>query len=202
MISCLSLNAQNSIQAIALRNGDLLFGHAACGSLCQAIISVTPSYKGIPLSHVGIYAKINNKPMVIEAIGNGVVLTSLDSFFTRMHNMVLVGQPKVAKPIFRKQIVKYALLQIGTPYDVEFLMNNGKYYCSELVYDAYMAANNHIPYFELQPMNYKNKNSDVFNSEWVEYFRNINIEIPEGLPGCNPGALSLAPQLVIYTLLK
>ena len=31
--------------------------------------------------------------------------------------------------------------QVGAPYDEPFLLNNGKWYCSELLYEGYKAAN-------------------------------------------------------------
>ena len=40
---------------------------------------------------------------------------------------------------YRKYIPEnhFSLQQVGVPYDDEYLYDNGKYYCSELIYDAF-----------------------------------------------------------------
>ena len=50
-------------------------------------------------------------------------------------------------------------------------------------------------FFYLEPMTYK------FNDEtlpvWTEYFNNLNMSIPEGEPGINPGGISLSENINI-----
>lgn len=88
----------------------------------------------------------------------------------------------------------------GVAYDDEFLYDNGKYYCSELIYDALKYANNNKPVFKLFPMTFKKPGSDSYFPVWENYFRNLQMEIPEGQPGCNPGGLSRSKKIYIMGL--
>src|SRR5690606_2062329 len=87
--------------------------------------------------------------------------------------------------------------QLGVPYDNDFIYDNGKYYCSELIYDAFLFANGNQPFFELFPMTYKEPNSENLFPIWVKHFKKQNIEIPEGKPGCNPGGMSLDEKITL-----
>jgi len=46
-------------------------------------------------------------------------------------------------------------------------------------------------------MTYKKNGTNTFDPAWVEYFKNLGAEIPEGKPGCNPGGISLSEELEI-----
>lgn len=81
------------------------------------------------------------------------------------------------------QYVSNALRFVGEEYDASFLPDNGKHYCTELVYDAYVDDTVHR--FAASPMNFKNKEGE-FPSYWEKLFGAINSPIPQGLPGTNP----------------
>lgn len=105
---------------------------------------------------------------------------------------------------YRKLITKainFSLEQIGVPYDDEYVYDNGSYYCSELIYDAFKFANNGTPFFELQPMTYKEPGTNDYFPAWVEYYKSINADIPEGLPGCNPGGISTSNKIKVISTL-
>jgi len=86
------------------------------------------------------------------------------------------------------------------PYDDEYVYNNGAYYCSELIYDAFMFANNGTPFFRLFPMTYKQPGTNDYFPAWVEYYKQICKPIPEGQPGCNPGGISVSDTIEISPL--
>ena len=74
-----------------LKTGDLLFQDLDSSPLCDAIEKVTTGYKNLPISHIGIVLKLNNKTYVIEAY-DGVDTISIDKFLGRnKYN----GRPKV-----------------------------------------------------------------------------------------------------------
>jgi hypothetical protein len=75
------------------------------------------------------------------------------------------------------------------------LPDNGRLYCSEMVGLAFQAANEGQPFFQQQPMTFKDPSTGQFFPAWVEYYQQLNIPIPEGLPGCNPGGLSRSDKL-------
>jgi len=180
-----------------LQPGDLIFQNLDCGPMCDAIEAVTEGIDGQDFSHVAMVCKQGDSLVVIEAIGKGVHYTSLTDFSKRTNNKMYVGR---VKPVYKKLIAKaeaFAEKQVGTPYDDVFLYNNGKYYCSELVYDAFRSANNNKPFFTLYPMTYKQPGSDNYFPVWVDYFKKMDTAIPEGKPGCNPGGLSRSDKIQI-----
>jgi len=178
-----------------LKTGDLLFLDLDCGPLCDAIESVTESYGGKHFSHVGLVYFRNDSAFVIEAIGSSVRLTALPVFLKYSKKVASLARVKNGKLI--PKAIDFCLSEIGKPYDDEFIYDNGKYYCSELLYDAFRYSNAGSPLFQLQPMTYKIKGSDNFDPAWVDYFKKLGKEIPEEKPGCNPGGISLSSKLNI-----
>ncbi len=196
-----SLKAQQSVQ-FKFENGDFLFQDLDCGALCDAIENVTEGVNGKDFSHIGLVYISSDSTYVIEASGNDVHLTPLKEFLYR--NMDNHGNPKIVVARLRKSCRKlnksaldFALRQIGTPYDDEYLYNNGRYYCSELIYDSYKFANHNKPLFKLQPMTFKDPVTGKTMKAWKDYYDQLGMSVPEGKPGCNPGGISTSPYLEI-----
>ena len=85
-------------------------------------------------------------------------------------------------------------------YDNEFLINNNKYYCSELIYEMFLHSNDSA-FFPLSPMTYKHNGKTL--QIWTEYFKKINISIPENKPGINPGGISLSKKIdIVHNYMK
>lgn len=186
------------IPGVKLKTGDLLFQNLDCGELCDAIEAVTEGFDGRDFSHIGLVVIRNNMPYVIEAIGKDVHLTPLTTFISRSgKNKVYVGRVKPKYHNLAKKAVTNAMNNAGVPYDDEFICNNGKYYCSELIYDAFKAANADKPFFELQPMTFRQPGSDNYFPVWVRYYEELKKQIPEGQPGINPGGISRSDKIVI-----
>ncbi|WP_417354124.1 YiiX/YebB-like N1pC/P60 family cysteine hydrolase [Flavobacterium sp.] len=197
LLAANSLFAQN----IKLKDGDLIFQDMDCGPLCDAIEAVTEGYNGNDFSHMGMVYHRNDTIYIIEAAGTAVRLTALEKFSKNTSKPMYVGR---LKRKYRKLITKaidFSLNQIGTPYDDEYVYDNGAYYCSELIYDAFKFANNGTPFFELQPMTYKEPGTNDYFPAWVEYYKSINADIPEGLPGCNPGGISTSNKIKVISAL-
>lgn len=190
---------------VIYKTGDLLFQDLDCGGLCDAIEKVTTGVNGKHFSHIGlVFVASKDSTFVIEAIGKDAHLTTLSDFLFRQWNNV--GQIKVVHARLKKPYMKltkgaidFALKQVHTPYDDAFLPDNGKYYCSELIYDAFKYANNGKPFFDLSPMTYKDPETGVSFPAWVDYFKALGIPIPEGQPGCNPGGLSRSNKIDLIT---
>ncbi|WP_264560198.1 YiiX/YebB-like N1pC/P60 family cysteine hydrolase [Flavobacterium sp. N2270] len=183
-------------QNVKLKTGDLIFQSMNCGPLCDAINQVTEGYKGKDFSHLGLVYIQNDSIYIIEAAGNAVQLTPLEKFKSYTKETMFVGR---LKRKFRKYIpeaITFSLNQMGVPYDEAYLYNNGSYYCSELIYDAFLDAYKK-PFFELQAMTFKAPNSDTYFEVWQEYYDKLEIEIPEGKLGCNPGGISTSNKLKI-----
>ena len=178
------------------QTGDLIFQDLDC-PLCKAIENATTGYQNKPVSHMGIIYIRQDTVYVIEAY-DGVQLTPLDSFLHRSPK-IMAGRLKPPYRKFIPQAIRNALQKTGLPYDDEFALNNGKYYCSELVHDAFVDGDGK-PIFSIQPMNFKNLSTGKIDSIWTDYFSRLGIPVPQGKPGCNPAAYSRSEKLdILYT---
>lgn len=186
------------------QTGDLLFQDLDCGDLCDAIEAVTPALDKKHFSHMGLVYIVGDSSYVIEAIGKDVHLTSLNNFLLRQTDIngnpkVVVGRLKLAFQKLNSRALGFALKQIGKPYDSDFIYDNGKYYCSELIYDAYQEANNGLPFFNLYPMTFKDPATGKTFPAWKEYYKKIGKKIPEGKRGCNPGSIAISDNVLIVS---
>ena len=187
---------------IRLKNGDLIFQNLACGPLCDAINAVTQGYGGNKFSHMGMVYLRNDSVLIIEASGKDVHLTPLRKFLSRSAFPHYTGRLKPAYSELIPAAITFSLKHLGDTYDDQYLYDNGKYYCSELIYDAFKSANQESPFFQLFPMTYKEPGSGDFFPVWKDYFAKLGMEIPEGKPGCNPGGISLSDKIDILGQFK
>ena len=195
-------NSGKAQSKIELQTGDLLFLDLDCGPLCDAIESVTQSYKNQHFSHMGLVYKRNDSTFLIEALGKGVRLTPIKKFLANSKKPAYVGRVKSENEKLISGAIEFSLQQLGTPYDDRFIYDNGKYYCSDLIYDAFKAANGGKAFFELFQMTYKKPGSTDFFPVWVDYFQKLGMPIPEGKPGCNPGGISTSNKIEILGIYK
>lgn len=179
------------------RDGDLLFQDLDCGPYCTSIEKVTEGVDSADFSHMGIVVMRGKEPYVYEAVSQGVVATPLDAFLQR--NTDASGNPKVMvgrldEPY--QQVIPSALRQakslLGHAYDEVYVDGDDKYYCSELIYEVFKRANHGEPLFTLAPMTYIDPDTGETFPIWDEYFADRNLEVPEGVPGINPGLMSRA----------
>lgn len=190
------LGLKTNAQHIALQNGDLMFQSIDCGPLCDAINQVTEGYKGLDFNHMGMVVIKDNAVYVLEASGSEVALTPYDAFLKKTKAPVYVGRLKKRYQTLIPKAITFGLQQLGTPYDDAYLYDNGKYYCSELIYDCFLQANG-APVFKLYPMTYKSPGQDTYFEAWETYFKTLGMEVPEGQLGCNPGGISKSRNLKI-----
>ena len=165
-ISCVNRSAQEEFQ---LQKGDFLFQDLDSSPLCDAIELVTPGYKGANLSHIGMVVELgdpycinpdynyNDHVKILEALPNKVRITSIDSFLNRSFDddnnpKVIVGRLKTQHSHTIHNAISFSRKKIGMNYDNLFILNNDQYYCSELIYDAFLKDS----IFQLQNMNFLN----------------------------------------------
>jgi hypothetical protein len=193
--------AQVKSQAL-LKEGDILFQNLNCGPLCDAIEAVTNGVEGKDFSHCALVVKINDTLRVIEAIGKGVQINTLHDFYKRSGDTsfvqnITVGRLKEAYANLIPRAIDFARKQIDQPYDDVFILNNGKWYCSELIYESFKSANNSDDFFGLEPMTYKDPGNQSFFSAWIDYYQGLSTDIPEGKLGTNPGLISRSDKILI-----
>ena len=196
ILSLCSLFACGRGGDVTLQAGDLLFQSGKDG-LSNAIEAVTEGVRGYNFSHVGMLVPDSSGRLwVIEAVSEGVQLTPVDTFLQR-GTKVALGRVKDEYRALLPAAMAFAIQQTGKSYDEEYIYDNGKYYCSELIYDAFLVTNNHIPFFTLEPMTFKSPATGAFLEEWVQHYQKLNRPVPEGEPGCNPGGLSQSGKIEI-----
>ena len=191
----------NSQKAFKLKPGDLLFQDLDGSALSDAIEDVTAKEKPLSFSHVGIAVLGDNEDLlVLEAIGESVQYTSLDSFLTRSLNADRMPKVRVARLNKNHQTrvakaISYGRQLIGYPYDSAYLMSDSTYYCSELIYEMFKHSGDGSDIFKLAPMTFKDAKTCEFNPVWLKHYKDLGIEIPEGKPGCNPNGMSTSKEI-------
>ena len=75
---------------------------------------------------------------------------------------------------------------IGNPYNTTYILEDKGYYCSEYIYELF--KNDSV--FTLEPMSFKNSETNTFHKGWITHYKNLGIAIPEGKLGCNPNGMA------------
>ncbi|MDR0229777.1 MAG: hypothetical protein LBI72_12060 [Flavobacteriaceae bacterium] len=178
-------------QQTEFKEGDLIFQNKQCGPLCDAINEVTHGYNDLNFNHIGMVIEHEGSLQVIEATWPKVCITPLKDFLNTTKEPMYLGRLKSKYTKLIPDAKTFAVKQVGVPYDENYLYANGKYYCSELIYEAFKSANKGKSFFYLYPMTYKSKYTKETFPVWQEYFDKLNQTVPEGAPGCNPAGMSL-----------
>ncbi len=93
------------------------------------------------------------------------------------------------------ECVERAKSFIGQPYDWYYLPDNGRMYCSELVWEAFrLEGGSRI--FTAAPMNFRAPDGSM-PEFWTSLFDTLGVPVPEGVPGTNPNAMASDPALAV-----
>ena len=186
------------------RDGDLafqaVFAEAPASGFSRAIADATAQRDSVKFVHVGIVASDSaGRPCVIEASPQrGVVCTGWDAFIedSRLPDgrtgVVIMRVADRGFPV--EGAVARAIEHLGEEYDWSYLPDNGKTYCSELVYESYVGEDGE-PLFEAVPMNFRDAGGNL-PGFWSELFEKLGEPVPEGVPGTNPAGLAASERLV------
>lgn len=191
--------------SVALRTGDLVFVNIPAdydldsGSMAGAIGASTSEGRKMMTIHVAILEVKDDSTWIIDAtIRHGVDRYPLDTFLTdfTLKDGSLpefdIKRPDVSA-LEAEAFVENAKKFIGQPYDVHFLPDNGEMYCSELVYNSYIAPDGkHL--FSSAPMNFLNEDG-VLPVYWKQLFALLGEDVPQGIEGTNPQKMSAEPVL-------
>ena len=157
-----------------------------------AITAATGKERQLNYSHVGIAVRSRGVDSVLEATSDGGVrVTALGDFLARSAR--IDGRPAVTVMRLRDTTGVAAAIErarkfIGQPYDYSFRPDNGKMYCSELVWASYLAQDG-SRLFTARPMNFRAADGTM-PQFWTELFAKAGEEIPEGVPGTNPNDMA------------
>lgn len=192
LIILLFSNSCSSGHEYEPQNGDLLFVVANASNISKAIADATAWDDSIQFDHVAIVAVDKNGPYIIEASSRRDVERTEWNYF--LENVPSVnGKPgivvkRVNTHFSPENAIALAKSHIGELYDWSYRPNNGKMYCSELVYECFLSDKGfHI--FQSKPMNFRDKDG-YMPRFWTELFDRIGEKIPEGVPGTNPNDMA------------
>ena len=179
---------------IELQTGDLLFREKTSGKISEAIDKVTQTAEATHFSHVGLVEVSDTGIVVLHAspVG-GTCVVSLNEFLHPESDSVLVVAYRL-KAEWQKTIpaaLTKAKQLLGKPYNFSYILSDTAHYCSEFVYLLFAADS----VFVLEPMTFKDPKTNEFFPTWVDYYQKMGIEIPEGLPGCNPNGMAASDKL-------
>ena len=179
---------------IKLQSGDLLFRGASSDNISEAIDKVTQTSAATHFSHVGMVEVLDSGIFVLHAspVG-GTCEVSINEFLHPEGDSVTVVAYRL-KDQWQAGIpdaIKKAKQLLGKPYNFSYILSDTAHYCSEFVYLAF--ADDSV--FEMNPMTFKDPKTGDFFPAWVEYYQKMGLEIPEGLPGCNPNGLAASTKL-------
>ena len=182
-----------SVKWKALRSGDLLFFRDTEG-MGAAVKESTGQY-----THVALVERVGDTIWIIDATpAYGV---------SRRPYFHSYKDKQSAPDIFRIEdetfdmdsVLSRARYYIGQPYDMAFLPDNGALYCSELIYECFLAdnsyemgSNRHL--FTASPMNWRDANGNL-PKYWTKHFKKLKMSVPEGVLGTNPTSLSQSSLL-------
>jgi len=184
-----------------LRTGDLLFQRTAAEGMGDAIAESTARDTAETFTHVGIVEEAADGTFVVEAIDTSVRRTPIADFLARSAQrdgrpVVAVGRLREAGPATVRRALQRAHERIGAPYDDDFLPDNGKFYCSELVWECYVAEDGKTPLLQSRPMNFRAADGQIPHF-WVDHFAARDREVPQGVAGTNPNDMARDPAVEI-----
>ncbi|WP_299221110.1 YiiX/YebB-like N1pC/P60 family cysteine hydrolase [uncultured Alistipes sp.] len=179
-----------------LQTGDLLFQAGKTSEMSRAIHDATGRKASLDYTHVGIALRTAGADSVLEATGEGVRIVALRRFLDEAGR--IDGRPAVVAMRLRDTAgvaasVARARQAVGLPYDWSFRPDNGRFYCSELVWEYYLTPEGRR-IFEARPMNFRSADGSM-PGFWTELFERLGEPIPEGVPGTNPNDMAREPIL-------
>ena len=194
LVGQLSTTIESEAQDFRLEPGDLLFRGAVADQLSQAIDKVTQTNAGTHFSHVGIVEATGGTTTVLHASPEGgTCRVPLSRFIHPEGPRVEVIAYRLRKPwqhAIPEALIK-AKKMLGKPYNFSYILTDTAYYCSDFIYRAFA----HDSVFRLNPMTFKDPATGSFSPGWIDYYTKLGLEIPEGLPGCNPNGMAASEKL-------
>lgn len=165
----------------------------------EAIGSATGTEKEpVTFTHVALVTAVEPEIELLEASpARGVAPTTLTEFLN--DSRLIAGRPAVVAMRLRDttgtaEALVRARTFIGQPYDFSYRPDNGRLYCSELLYESFLTPEGRHR-FPVRPMNFRSADGSM-PAFWEELFARNGEAVPEGIPGTNPNDMAADPQLV------
>lgn len=180
--------------AVNVHEGDLLFVSAGRSGLSAAIDDATGRQGTPSFDHVALVASAPQGWEVLHADEKGSRRQSLSAFrqdAQAKQRQIVVYRLRAPQQAAIKDAVATARTMLGKPYNTSYVLNEDSYYCSDFIERAF--RRHHV--FALQPMNFRNPQTGEISAHWVELYRGMGLDVPQGLPGTNPNDMAAATVL-------
>ena len=171
----------------APQSGDLFFVRGRQSDMEKAITASTGQFTHVAMAEVDTVGQL----WIIEATTQkGVQRIKYSDWYDYSSGFDIY---RLKVPFDVEALLKRAKSFIGQPYDDNFLPDNGKMYCSELIYEVFLdSVGNHL--FQSRPMVFRDKKGRI-PRYWKRHFRKLGQPVPESVPGTNPSDMSQSPIL-------
>lgn len=183
-----------------LRNGDLLFIQAKEENLSGAISRVTKENSKNSYDHIALIEKKYNKIFVLHAAPEkGSVKEDIKLFLNDYkYRKIDVFRLKKEYNSSILPAIKKANTLLNKPYNIAYVLEENSYYCSDFIERSFKEDS----IFILKPMTFINPKTGKTDDFWKEFYNKLNLEVPEGKPGCNPNGLSQSDKIYKIKTLK
>lgn len=182
-------------QNLSLQTGDLIFVGEKKEQLSGAINRVTQREINVSFDHVGILEVEEEVVYILHAsTEKGSVREPLDSLVSRARTkdkQLVVYRLSDDVQASIPEAIATAKIWLGKPYNWTYVLNDSSLYCSDYVERAFR----HAGLFRLEPMTFVNPETGQTDAYWKEFYKKLDMEVPEGLPGCNPNGLAASEHL-------
>lgn len=183
-----------------LKNGDLLFIQAKEENLSGAISRVTKSNNNISYDHIAIIERKKNEIYVLHAAPEkGSVKENLQLFLKDYERSNIdVYRLKDQYKMSINSAIATSNTLLNKPYNVAYVLDENSYYCSDFIERSFRKDS----IFNLKPMTFINPKTGKTDEYWQEFYNKLNLQVPEGKPGCNPNGLSTSDKIFKVRTLK
>lgn len=196
LLSFLPLCAQVTIQ-----NGDFILFTDKSDALSRSIDNVTKQNGVGAYSHIGLIEQEGNVFWLLHAAPqNGSERVLLKDYLKhkKKGQYMAIYRLKDAYQYSIPHAINTAKGLMGKSYNFTYILNDTSYYCSDLLQRSF--ASDSI--FELLPMTFKDPLTGKTDDTWVAYYRQLQIEIPEGSLGCNPNGMAASDKLYYVSAIR
>lgn len=186
---------QKMVSIENLKQGDFVFFGKSSSHLSTAIHEVTQTNMGTEYSHVGLLEFQNDTLYLLHAGGeNGCEKIPFEKYLNKKNRNPIVDVYRVQDGYFVdwQAVMQRAEKWLGLPYNHSYILNDTSLYCSDFVYRVIQDT----AIFQLNPMTFKSPNQETYHPLWVSYYERLGVDIPEGLPGCNPNGMATSSKII------
>jgi len=190
-----SCSSQQTISINELKNGDFVFVQSKVENLSGAINRVTQKSETENFDHVGLIEIQKGGIFILHSAPKlGSTRQNFEDFFNEKtkneQKMIIYRLKKEYQKAIEPAIIQAKTL-LNKPYNWSYILNENSYYCSDFIERAFRKDS----IFEHIEMNFKNPTTDKIDDFWIDFYKKLNLDVPQNMPGTNPNQLAGSEKL-------